>query len=213
MCSDHKAKLVTVAEHWLSKEDGNFHTIPGYELASFYGRKNSIRGGAAIFVINDLEFKELSIVKELSLEMVCEAAAIELPNEKIIVISLYRPYNTDVNYFKNFLVCLNNILCAVYKCNFNIIVCADFNVNFNLNDNFKRDLCNLFECFGLHITTNEITRPGLLNDGNCIDNVVTDIHISRCETQVINTHLSDHHALVFKPVIHVKRTSKYSKCK
>ena len=55
---------------------------------------------------------------------------------------------------------------------------------------------------------NEITRPGTLNEGHCIDTVVTDIHDSRHVTRVINTHLlSDHHALLFKSLMKVKNDS------
>lgn len=48
-----------------------------------------IHGGVAIFVHNDLKYKEINNVKEVLVEMVCEVAAIELTKEKVIFLSLY----------------------------------------------------------------------------------------------------------------------------
>lgn len=86
----------------------------------------------------------------------------------------------------------------MFKPYFNLIIAADFNVKFNYVNNFERDLNNLFDCFGLSLTTLEITRPGLTGQGNCIDNVVTDIHKTKWSSEVIHTIVSDHHGILFR---------------
>lgn len=42
-----------------------------------------------------------------------------------------------------------------------------------------------------------VTRPGLVNKGSCIDNVVTNFHTSKYNSDVLNVEFSDHHAILF----------------
>lgn len=75
--------------------------------------------------------------------MICEAAAVELTNERIIVISIYRPFNDEASYYEPFLECLYNMLNLLFclKPGYNAVLCADFNKNFNnKNCRFKRKL-------------------------------------------------------------------------
>lgn len=197
LCSKYNIDVLAIAEHWVKSLEVPFLCIPGYQTASCYCRPNKLHGGASIFVRNGIEYKELTYIRELSIEMVCEVAAIELIKEKVIVLSIYRPYNEEAVYFNNFLNCLYNVISLLFKPSFNLVISADFNVQFNCDNSFKRDLVNLFDCFGLVLTTFEITRPGLINQGTCIDNVVTDIHETKRSSKVIQTLLSDHNGILF----------------
>lgn len=190
--------VITISEHWFTADESTFVFVPGYETAAFYGRFHHIHGGAAIFIKDNCQFSELSCVREMSVEMICEAVAIKIHNLNTIILSVYRPYNDDVTYFNAFLDCLFDMLCAVYRPNFNLIIGADFNVKFTSGDVFEQDLLNLFRCFGIEITTTDITRPGLINVGACIDNVVTDYHPSLFKCSVVHTILSDHNAILFE---------------
>ncbi len=94
-----------------------------------------------------------------------------------------------------------NILCLVAKKDFSLIIGGDFNVKFDSNSKELNDISNLLESFGVHTTVKDVTRPGLVNSGNCIDNIVTNIHHSRYTSIVINTVISDHNAILFKAKI------------
>lgn len=199
LCSDLNINVLAVAEHWAGSADASCVQVPGFCNASFYTRPSRIHGGAALFVREGIDFVELPHIKNMSVEMVCEVAAIELVNVKLTVLSIYRPYNNDVVYFNNFMGCLYTILGSVFQNNHNLVICADFNVQFSSGrpNNFEIDLRNMFRCFGLEITTTDITRPGIAHAGTCIDNVVTDIHHSNWKSQVIHTILSDHNGIHF----------------
>lgn len=93
--------IVAIAEHWLNDSDIVQLTLPNFKCASYYCRPTRLHGGVAIFVHEDVNFKEIHCVKMLSIEMVCEVIAVELTDEKIIFLSLYRPYNNAVDYFNN----------------------------------------------------------------------------------------------------------------
>lgn len=197
LCSEYNINVLAIAEHWLKLDHEPFCYLPGYKMVSFYGRTNHIHGGTAIFVNDKIECKEITQIKEMSIEMVCEVAAIELIKEKVIVLSIYRPYNENPIYFNNFLNCLYNIISELFSPHFNIVLSADFNVNFNCKNNFQRDLVNLFNSFGLKLTTKDVTRPGLTSMGSCIDNVVTDMHKTKWSSTIIHTLLSDHNGILF----------------
>lgn len=197
LSSNYDLDVITVAEHWIKNADSAYVMIPGFVNASFYCRPNRLHGGAAIFIKENIEFKELTYIKDLSVEMTCEITAIELVKDRLTILSIYRPYNNDISFFNNFMTCLYNVLCCVFKNSHNIILCADFNVQFNTGHSFEIELTNLLYCFGLTLTISDITRPGLFGVGSCIDNVVTDIHQSRWQSKVVHTILSDHNGILF----------------
>lgn len=68
-----KCQVVSLTEHWLNNTDLVQLILPYYKWAFFYSRLTRLHGGVAIFMQNDVNYKK----KELSVEMVCEVAAIE----------------------------------------------------------------------------------------------------------------------------------------
>lgn len=212
LSSDYNFSVIAIAEHWLKTADASFLSMPGYKLASFYGRPTKIHGGTAIFVKENVDYIELIRIRNASVEMVCEATAVEFIKEKIVIISVYRPYNDDTLYFKKILKCLYNIICLSFKPGFSLVVCGDFNVNFRpeSDDSFRHDLINMFDSFGLNITTTDVTRP---SSGRCIDNVVTNIHMTKGLSKVVHTVVSDHNAIVYSLASSNAHRSNVKKCK
>lgn len=93
--------IISVAEHWVNNEDMSSLFVPGYVTASYYCRPTRLHGGTAIFVRNEVVYKELAHISKLSVEMVCEVSAIELLDYNLIILSLYRPFNEDSKVFQN----------------------------------------------------------------------------------------------------------------
>lgn len=200
---DTKANIMAVAEHWLTKQECDFLAVPGYQTASCYCRPNRAHGGTALFVDNKmgLKIRDLNTITKLSVEMVCEACAIEIHELNLVVISLYIPFNDDQVVFDQFLSVLNDMLGLALRKNSSLVIAADFNVKFESSHKYKIDLCNLLNSYGLKITINYVTRPGInniSNSGTCIDNIATNIDNSRYNSYVFHTVLSDHDALIFK---------------
>lgn len=197
-----KVEIIAIAEHWLKLQEINLVSIPNYKLVTSYCRENRIHGGTALFIKDTYKVKELNFINKMSVEMVCEACALEIPELRLIVLTVYRPYNEDSNLFNCFLNCFYEMLCLVFKKDFSLIIGGDFNVNFNKDSKHKIDLLNLFDSFGLSITIKDITRPGMLNVGSCIDNVITNIHPTNFSSNVIHTAISDHNAILFTALLH-----------
>ena len=149
-----------------------------FTLANTYCRNVYNRGGVAIFVRNGLDYKSLDFVNKLSIETICEASAVLIEEFNIIVLSVYRtPKYENFHQFFDVLQSIFNstfIVQGIYS----ILLCGDFNVNFldNCNNNFKNLLCNLMESLCLRFIVNEVTRPGQVKAGTCIDNIATSIH-------------------------------------
>lgn len=187
--------ILIIDEHWITPDHVGYLAIPGFNVASIHGRLNHIHGGTAILVDAKFSVVEIKCITEQSIEIICEATAIEFKN--CIDLSLYRPYYEDVYMYRRCLECFYSMLCTLKQFNKSIVVSADFNVSFNSNDNFVKDFISLLNCFGLKATVSDITSPGLYNVRSCFDNVVTDIHC-RWSATLHHTPLSDHNAINFQ---------------
>lgn len=65
--------------------------IPNYKLAASYSRQTKKRGGACVLVKNGLEYKELTEISRYSIANIFECCGIELVQQKILIICIYRP--------------------------------------------------------------------------------------------------------------------------
>lgn len=68
-------------------------------MASCYARRNKMHGGSCLFVRRDVLFVEMVDLKEKSVETVIECSAVEIPEEELILINLFRPPTGDVTTF------------------------------------------------------------------------------------------------------------------
>lgn len=185
--------VIAVSEHWKSAEQLRAYTLPGYVLADCYCRSEGAHGGTAVYVQNGLNFTRRTDFNELSIPYTFECAAVELhkKNCKILIISIYRPPNSDINtFFHKMHIILGKILCE----NLLYILCADFNIDLFSNNRIKNDFVDLLNSYNALITVKESTRITETTK-TCIDNVITNIESHK--TQVIDTHISDHLAIIF----------------
>ncbi|KAG8302591.1 hypothetical protein J6590_028500 [Homalodisca vitripennis] len=90
--------LICISEHWLNLDELALHVPSGYQMASAFCRKNHIRGGSAIFIRVNIEFRIID-VSDLCRELIFEVAVIALDVCKLIVVSLYHPPGTDPGEF------------------------------------------------------------------------------------------------------------------
>ncbi|KAG8272527.1 hypothetical protein J6590_039236 [Homalodisca vitripennis] len=86
--------LICISEHWLNLDELALHVPSGYQMASAFCRKNHIRGGSAIFIRVNIEFRIID-VSDLCRELIIEVAIIALDVSKLIVVSRYHPPGTD----------------------------------------------------------------------------------------------------------------------
>ena len=82
--------------------------LRGYACISTYCRPSGRKGGTAIYVRLGLAGEEVSYLVELSVQHVCEIAAVEIKEFNIICIEVYRV--PDENNFDAFIETMYNML-------------------------------------------------------------------------------------------------------
>ena len=117
--------IMNFTETWLNdtiKEDANINKFQCFRV----DRKDKSRGGAAIYVKDQLEAKIISKINAGK----CEMIAINLEHLNTINIVIYRPPDTTLNTFTNIIQELENILECIKPPEPNIIITGDFNFPF-----------------------------------------------------------------------------------
>lgn len=213
-----KVDILCISEHWICKNDIVNFCYPGYKLGSNFSRKNHIRGGSLILVKCNLETDDILAITELSLECHIEmcAVGININNNKIINISVYRPPNGDINIFLSSLSEALNI--ASKKCNY-IVLSGDFNIDFNKKCTITRSLEDLLSCYELMITSTESTRIFTYRNGHtsstCIDYMVTNMPTNMYDCRRINPNIADHlaHLLCINTIAVEDQQNQAESCK
>lgn len=177
LCTSKQLDILCIAEHWLQAENAQLMCLPDYKIASSFCRNSRKRGGTMICVRNNYSCKDMPSITSLGLEEVFEISACIVVELKILVVCIYRnEVESNKHHFLDRFEILLNTLTSV---NMNIIISADFNIDFNSDNTTTIELCSLIDSFGLNIClSNVITRPGLVNIGSCIDNVITNCNKS-----------------------------------
>lgn len=149
--------ILCVNDHWCVNDHIETVHLNNYKLCSYYSRKTSIHGGSAIFVKKTVNFKPVNYVTNLSKQIIIECCAISITVNSInmCIICVYRPPNSC---FSDFLNIFSQILVFCTTQFEKIIVFADLNIDFLNNIREKRILADIFNSYGLHITSYEYTR-------------------------------------------------------
>lgn len=127
----------------------------------------------------------LTDIVNLSVESHCELSAIETQNN-IIIISIYRTPDSDINIFFN---TLHQVFLLSKIQKNKVILLGDFNVKFNTNDKDQTNLCDYFKSYNFTQVISEPTRKN-----NCIDNIFINFE-ETYESFIFDTTFSDHKAI------------------
>lgn len=87
-----------VTEHFLVEDMLDCYEIKGYRMASSFTRGNR-RGGSLIMCRDGVTYEGLSNLLELSVEGVCEVAAVDMKRDCLRVVSVYRPPGASLDVF------------------------------------------------------------------------------------------------------------------
>lgn len=191
---ENNLEIICIAEHWLDPNELKLITPSNYILVSHFCRKIKHRGGSAIFIKNNLSFKELPDISKMALEEIFELSASYVNEFKTLFVCIYR--NPILANKQIFLEHFDKLLNKISLLNVNTIITGDFNVDFNHDNVFLNELLTLIESYGMYVMIKgEITRPGSKNNGSCIDNVVTNFPQCKYSTKVSDVGISDHYAI------------------
>ncbi|VEN37982.1 unnamed protein product [Callosobruchus maculatus] len=95
----NKFDIICLSEHWIKQKTVlNQMNIYGYRLVSAYCRPSKIHGGVCVFVKKNITCKVID-VESFSVEACAEFCALELSQQNIIVIVVYRSCLADVSIF------------------------------------------------------------------------------------------------------------------
>ena len=147
----------------------------------------SRKGGLLVYVNNDIPCKYL---RNFHLPNDIQAIPIEinLKQRKLLVVSIYRPPDQNLDYF---LSSITNLLDTYLKTYEDFIIMGDFNINESnpvmetfLNQNNCKNIIKSKTCY-----------KSL--EGSCIDLIITSRPNLHQFSQVFETGMSDHHLMVY----------------
>ena len=122
---ENNVMLINFTETWLNetiKDDANIKEYQCFRA----DRKDTTRGGAAIYIKDQVETKIISKINSGK----CEMLAINIHQINTINIVIYRPPDTTLNTFLGIIQELENILEHIKPPEPNIIITGDFNFPF-----------------------------------------------------------------------------------
>jgi len=192
-------QVLTLSETWLKKGEEVYYNLPNYNFVSL-PRENKQGGGVGIYIYYDLPYvirhDLMNIMKDE-----CEYIVIELiliNNVPVLITSLYRPPNTDLNKFnvsfKNFLRIITNDAKRHRK---RILIAGDTNIDLlkHINHPGTDDFLNELMAFGF---LPSVTRPTRITEATAtlIDNIFTNFHENITSSLIAYDDISDHFPII-----------------
>lgn len=172
-----------MAEHWL--EEGQTISMEGFKLASIYYRQGR-RGGAAIYVKENLQVTEREDLVKLSIDTHAEIAAVDIVGTLLTVISVYRTPDSDMAILTEKIEELFSKTAGR-----KLLIGGDFNVELRDDSCSKRNrLIDVTGSAGLRPTCLLPTRQL-----RCLDTIFAAITPMFCTSKVENYGVSDHNAV------------------
>ena len=183
--------LICVSETWLKDELLQYYSLENYNLFASC-RSDGEGGGAAIYVNNKYEAKEIRDLDSMHLQSVFIELKLKTTNiiSSIVIGEIYKPPNFS---HTNFLAYLESILDVVEKNKKVCLLVGDFNYNLFDVNNSKQTLSflNLMNSYGNFPTISLATRHNN-QSSTLLDNIFTnDLSLVK-DSGVIVEDLSDH---------------------
>lgn len=192
--NNYNIDVACITEHWLKNTIHNKYIIKDYEITSAFCRKNYKHGGTLILLKRGVEYENLNEINEMSVEKDIEIAAIKMIKLNIIVVSLYRSPEGNMDIFAEI---LSDALNLIIQYNTKIFIVGDFNINFLNETSVRARLFDLLFSYNLNITSTEPTRITSTSE-TCIDNIFTNTDENDYCTRTLNLHIADHCAQILE---------------
>ena len=123
----------------------------------------------------------------------------EKPGNSIVIISIYRPFNTIFSSFLQVIANICELIFDVQKMSKRIIITGDFNLDLLKHDCDSRvnQFCNILNSFGLYSIITEATRIAG-NTLTLIDNIFINFAEQSRYLGILLDELSDHLPVYFR---------------
>nr|CAI5842028.1 unnamed protein product [Callosobruchus analis] len=188
--NSNNVDIICLSEHWIQQKNVLTQmNIYGYRLVSAYCRPTRIHGGVCMFVKKNIFCKVIDI-GSFCLEASAEFCALELSQQNMIIIVVYRSCLADISLFFDKFEELLYFISGKYE---KIVILGDFNIHFNLsNEKYMIEFSPLIARYGLSATISENTRFGITGD-SCVDNILTNLPESGILTGVLDPAIKSDH--------------------
>lgn len=187
--------VVCLTEHWLCEINKHYlNKFSGYELAAFYGREGTSRGGSCILVKQGLQYKLEDRFCGLGAPFVFECCVITLyhamtTSKKISVAAVYRSPSSNID---SFIDSFESLVEGLAQNRNHFLICGDFNIDILKDDRAKKLFIDVVNSVNGKLNISSPTRITGQGAGSCIDNIITVINGHQSNSAVFETGLSDH---------------------
>ena len=185
-------EIIILNETWLKEGDTKRINIRNYKYESV-PRINKKGGGVGFLIRSDLQYRNRQDLEASERTQSCEHCYIEIKNNKdsVLVGSLYRPSNTNINDFlETFNSQMNKINATKSEC----IIGLDHNLDL-LKQSIHPKTQEFLECILDHNLLPAITKPTRISitSATLIDNILLSKKLQpEYESLIIIDDLSDH---------------------
>ena len=196
LLSKLKQKNVTVdvillCETFITDSNKDSCEIEGYKLFEEH-RKNMTRGGVAIYVSKNLNFKDRSDLNVFQ-EGIFESCFVEITmkGKNVIIGEIYRvPGTNELDFIQKY----ENIITSVHRERKDIIIGTDQNLDF-LKIHQHSNTAKFLDMNLSHDLLPSITKPTRITHRSCtlIDNIYVPCNLSKnFKSMILTTDISDH---------------------
>ena len=189
--NDYSADFVFISETWLVEGcnivSAYFKSM-GYHL---YAKNRELRrgGGVAILCKSKYNLQEITYDSYVSFEYCCHSF-LHCSGKKLILISLYRPPNTNINqFFEEFTKLLEFLITK----NGSIIIAGDINIHLDLDNNITSSFLDILSTFNM---LNHINTPTHCL-GHALDTIISSVDLKLFNIDCNDVKLSDNSLINF----------------
>jgi hypothetical protein len=160
-------------------------------LGASYCRRNALKGGTSIFVLNHLNCVTLNLETNcLDFDIELSAIKIQYDSSFIYILAVYRAPSGN---FTHFMQKMDRIL-RLYNSKIEFIICGDFNIDYLTDKYRKSQLNSLLNSYNLFSITDIPTRVQNTSK-SAIDNIFIDyLRLETFKVFPIPNGISDHDA-------------------
>lgn len=187
--NDVQCDVLCITEHWLNPMEHLVINIPGYYIAACQYRKHIQHGGTLILCKNTHTLIELQQCTNLTIDKHFECTAAKFSHSKIIIVSVYRTPDGDLNVFFDQLIAVLELIKHYQE----IIICGDFNIDILKESQVKQQLLLILNMHNIKATIHTPTRI-THNTATAVDNILTNVNQTDYVATTFHTGLSDHDA-------------------
>lgn len=189
LIADSDCDFLCLSEHWLSiNEVGSCH-VQGYSIMTAFHRQTQVHGGVLIYA-SDKYLCNVLDISCMCTERDFEACAIELREQRLIIVAVYRTPDGNVKVFLDSLERLLQHLLSF--CDYRIIIGGDVNSQFDVTrgTNSVKTLLNTLRQYNMYYHNDKFTRGDA-----CLDNVFSNLGEDSVMSWVTHCPFSDHDSL------------------